>query len=145
MNSQTAPMPDIRFSMDLERIDWRQLKAVLAADRFDNGRSADQLRRSFENSHSVCLAWSGEQIVGTARVLSDGVCNAYLVDVWTLSTFRRQGIAREMIRQLATRLPGQHIYLQADEDIAEIYRRLGFQEQPVGMSKIVGKWLDQRE
>ncbi|HUE16463.1 MAG TPA: GNAT family N-acetyltransferase [Planctomycetaceae bacterium] len=131
----------VRFTTDLAGVDWHQLKASLAADQFDNGRSADQLRRSFENSHSVCFAWSGAAPVGTARVLSDGVCNAYLVDVWTLSSFRRRGIAREMIRQLSTRLAGQHIYLQADDHIAEVYRRLGYREQPVGMSRVVGKWL----
>ena len=32
-----------------------------------------------------------------ARLLSDGVCNAYLVDVWTMSVYRRQGIASRMI------------------------------------------------
>jgi predicted GNAT family acetyltransferase len=114
---------------------------VLAAGRFDNGRSAEQLRRSFENSRTVCIAWSENQIVGTARVLSDGVCNAYLVDVWTLSSFRQRGIAKEMIRQLSMRLAGQHIYLQAHEHLSEVYRRLGLREQPVGMGKIVGEWL----
>jgi len=141
MSSAATSDPSVRFAKDLAGIDWSRLKGVLSADRFDNGRSAEQLRRSFENSHSVCIGWSGDQIVGTARLLSDGVCNAYLVDVWTLSSFLRRGIAREMIRQLSNRLSGQHIYLQADEHLSEIYRRLGFREQPLGMSKIVGQWL----
>jgi predicted GNAT family acetyltransferase len=141
MNSTASPDSDLRFATDLQSVDWPGLKNLLAADHFDNGRTPEQLRRSFENSHSVCIAWSRDQIIGTARVLSDGVCNAYLVDVWTLSSFRRRGIAREMISQLSSRLCGQHIYLQADDDIAEIYRRLGFREQPVGMSRVVGKWL----
>jgi len=141
MSSSATSDPPVQFTTELAGIDWRKLKAVLAADRFDNGRTVDQLRRSFENSHSVCIAWSGGQIVGTARVLSDGVCNAYLVDVWTLSSVRRRGIAKEMIRQLLMRLAGQHIYLQADEHLSEVYRRLGFREQPVGMGRIVGEWL----
>jgi len=117
------------------------MKTLLAADQFDNGRSPEQLRRSFENSHSACIAYAGVRIVGTARVLSDDVCNAYLVDVWTASPLRRRGIAREMIRRLCAGLAGQHVYLQADEDVAEVYRRLGFREQPVGMSLVVGQWL----
>jgi len=131
----------ITYHDDLSKIDWAQLKSALAADHFDNGRTPEQLRQSFENSHSVCIAWSEERLVGTARVLSDGVCNAYLVDVWTLSNFRRQGIAREMIRRLCEGLPGQHFYLQADEDQVELYRKLGFREHPHGMGKVVGEWL----
>ena len=80
-------------------------------------------------------------MVGTARALSDGVCNAYLLDVWTLSNFRRRGIARHMIERICGGLTGQHVYLQADREVAEVYRRLGFVEQPVGMSRVMGRWL----
>ena len=39
-------------------------------------------------------------MVGMARLLSDGVCNAYLLDVWTMSAYRRHGIGTAMVRQL---------------------------------------------
>ena len=124
----------------LERVDWAAAKADLAADRFDNGRSPDALRRSFENSPFVAFAWSGERLVGMARMLSDGVCNAYLLDVWTASAFRRQGIGAAMVRFLAERVPGQHIGLQTD-DAELFYLALGFGPQPHFMSKVVGEWL----
>jgi predicted GNAT family acetyltransferase len=41
-----------------------------------------------------------------ARMLSDNVCTAYLLDVWTLSSMRRQGIATAMINRLQQNLPG---------------------------------------
>ena len=134
-------MMTIRYRSDLEGIAWSTLKAALAADNFDNGRTPEQLQRSFENSFAVSIAWLDEQIVGTARVLSDQVCNAYLVDVWTASPFRKHGIAREMITRLGHLLHGQHVYLQADGDSVDFYRRLGFREQPAGMSCVVGHWL----
>ena len=62
-----------------------------------------------------------------ARLLSDGVCNAYLVDVWTMSAYRRQGIASR--RRLLDAVPGQHVGLQTD-DAPELYRSLGFDPQP---------------
>jgi predicted GNAT family acetyltransferase len=131
----------VSYVSETQAVDWSGLKSALAADRFDNGRSPEQLRRSFEQSFAVCLARDGDRVVGTARMLSDGVCNAYLVDVWTETSFRRRGIAREMIRRLCSQLAGQHVYLQVDSDTADVYRRLGFREQPVGMAKIVGQWL----
>jgi ribosomal protein S18 acetylase RimI-like enzyme len=128
------------YRLDLNNVDWAELKATLAADMFDNGRTPEQLERSFRNSHATCLAYLDGRIIGTARVLSDGVCNAYLLDVWTHSAHRRRGIASRMVRSLIEPLRGQHVYLQSD-DAVEFYRKLGFAEQPVGLSRIVGRWL----
>lgn len=76
-----------------------------------------------------------------ACLLSDGVCNSYLLDVWTASPYRRQGIASRMVSHLAGHVPGQHVGLQTDDDQA-LYRSLGFRSQPEFMSLVVGKWLD---
>ena len=125
----------------IDGIDWEQAKADLAADDFDNGRSPAALRRSFESSQHSAIAWDDDRVVGMARLLSDGVCNAYLLDVWTNSAYRRQGIASRMVRLLAAHVPGQHIGLQTD-DAEEFYASLGFRPQPSFMSLVVGKWLD---
>ena len=125
----------------LERVDWARAKADLVADDFDNGRSAGALRLSFENSQFVAMAIDGGRCVGMARLLSDGVCNAYLIDVWTLSSYRRQGIGSAMVRALAERVPGQHIGLQSDDSHA-FYASLGYAPQPEFLSLVVGTWLD---
>src|SRR5687768_12385429 len=111
----------VRVDGSLEGIDWARAKADLAADDFDNGRSPDALRRSFEQSQHVAIARDGDRVVGMARVLSDGVCNAYVVDVWTASSHRRQGIATRMMRLLLDAVPGQHVGLQTG-DAQELYR-----------------------
>jgi ribosomal protein S18 acetylase RimI-like enzyme len=131
----------IRVDESLDGIDWERLKADLAADDFDNGRSPDALRRSFENSQHVAIARDGDRVVGMARLLSDGVCNAYLVDVWTASSHRRRGIATRMVRLLLDAVPGQHVGLQTD-DAQELYRSLGFRAQPEFMSTVSGRWLE---
>lgn len=134
-------MHTITYSRTLAGIDWDALKQDLKHDNFDNGRTPDQLRTSFENSRYVAFAWSDERVVGKARVLSDGVCNAYLVDVWTHSKYRRLGVAREMIRMLQEELQGQHLYLQADDDLVDFYRKLGFRPHPNGLAALIGDWL----
>lgn len=131
----------VRVDGSLEGIDWAQVKADLAADDFDNGRSPDALRRSFERSQAVAIARDGGRVVGTARALSDGVCNAYVVDVWTHTGYRRRGIATEMVRRLVEALPGQHVGLQTD-DAQALYRSLGFRPQPEFLSLVSGRWLD---
>jgi predicted GNAT family acetyltransferase len=131
----------VQISHSTEGVDWDRAKVDLAADDFDNGRSPEALRRSFESSQHVAVATDGGRVVGMARLLSDGVCNAYLLDVWTLSSYRRRGIASSMVRQLAERVPGQHIGLQTDE-AEPFYAALGFRHQPSFMSLVVGTWLD---
>lgn len=45
-----------------------------------------------------------------------------------------------MLEMLLGKLPGQHVYLQADDAI-EFYHKLGFVERPTGLEKVVGQWL----
>ncbi|MGB0388982.1 MAG: N-acetyltransferase, partial [Ardenticatenaceae bacterium] len=71
----------ITYQTDLQNINWHHLKAILAADRFDNGRTPCQLKQSFANSYATVFALVDGQVIGKARALSDGVCNAYIVDV----------------------------------------------------------------
>ena len=136
-----AAVVAVRIDSALEGIDWGQAKADLAADSFDNGRSPAALEASFRQSQHVAFARDGERVVGMARLLSDGVCNAYLVDVWTMSAYRRQGIASAMVRLLVEHVPGQHVGLQTD-DAQELYSSLGFSLQPEFWSIVSGRWLD---
>jgi ribosomal protein S18 acetylase RimI-like enzyme len=131
----------VRIDNSLDGIDWEAARADLIADDFDNGRSPAALRRSFEQSQHVAIAREGDRVVGMARLLSDGVCNAYLVDVWTQSSYRRRGIATAMIQLLIDTVPGQHIGLQTDSAQA-LYESVGFRPQPEFWSRVSGTWLD---
>ncbi len=131
----------VRIDSSLEGIAWDQAKVDLAADHFDNGRTADALRRSFSRSEHVAFARDGDRLVGMARLVSDGVCNAYLLDVWTASHYRRQGIGSAMVRHLLEQVPGQHVGLQTN-DAQRFYESLGFRPQPEFWSFVVGSWLD---
>jgi predicted GNAT family acetyltransferase len=133
-------MSKVIYKTDLDNVDRTTMKTTLRQDAFDNGRSSEQLKISFKNSYAACVDYVDEQIIGTARVLSDGVCNSYIVDIWTLSAYRRQGIATTMVKILLARLQGQHVYLFTD-DVPQFYKKLGFKEQPIGMGQVIGKWL----
>lgn len=134
-------MRTVRYESSIEGVDWVALKETLQADDFDNGRTPKQLERSARNSAINIFAYIEDQIVGTVRVLSDGVCNAYMVDIWTLTMYRRQGIAHEMVRLALRELPGQHVYLFTTDQV-EFYAALGFRPRGVGLEIQVGDWLD---
>jgi GNAT superfamily N-acetyltransferase len=133
-------MGEIDVLLSAHEVDWTALKRDLVADDFDNGRSPTELKSSFENSFAVATAWDKKRCIGTARILSDGICNAYLVDVWTASSHRRRGVASRMIDALLTTVQGQHVALFTQGNV-ELYERLGFAEEAVGMSRVVGTWL----
>jgi predicted N-acetyltransferase YhbS len=131
--------PKFDFVEDSHDVDWTSLKTALKKDGFDNGRSAGELRQSFQNSRHVCFARLDGRVIGTGRLLSDGICNAYLVDVWVSTRHRRRGIGSRIIAVLLNAVPGQHVYLQAHDP--RLYAKLGFRPQPEGMSIVAGPWL----
>lgn len=133
-------MATIQYKTDCSDVDWTKLKEILVKDDFDNLRTVEQYRISFENSYAVVIAYEGKNIIGTARALSDGVCNAYIVDVWTYSPYRKHGIATTMMSMLTDKLQGQHVYLWTD-DVPEFYRKIGYTERSTGFEKVVGEWL----
>lgn len=134
-------MGQVSVDQNLDGIDWDECKRDLSLDHFDNGRSAAALRQAFEQSQHVAIARDGARVVGMARLLSDGVSNAYLVDVWTQSGYRRTGVGRRLVELLCQAVPGQHVGLQT-EDQEAFYQALGFQRQPEFWSRVVGHWLD---
>jgi len=131
---------EITYKTDLIDVNWDEIKAKVQADDFDNGRTPAQLAASFRNSGATVIAYAGADIVGKARALTDGVCNAYVVDVWTYTPYRGQGIAKAMMEQLLAQLPGQHVYLFTDS-AQGLYGKVGFQVQGIGMGCVVGEWL----
>ncbi len=136
----SMPSPTVSYRTDLEGVDWHEIKAKVAADDFDNGRSPEQLERSFRNSGATVIAYAGHEVIGKARALTDGVCNAYIVDVWTYTPYRERGVAKAMLAALLAQLPGQHIYLFTDT-AQGLYEKSGFHVQGIGMGRVVGEWL----
>ena len=133
----------VEYRIDTSGVNWAELIEHLELDNFNNGRTPEELARSFDNSWAVAFAWLSGSVVGTARALSDGVCNAYIVDVWTLSPLRHQGIARTLMSKLEEQLDGQHVYLFTD-DADEFYEKTGYVRRGAGFEKVVGSWLRRR-
>ena len=134
-------MANITYRIGTDGLDYAEMKARLIEDDFDNERTLKQYKISFENTHTVCIAYDDGHVIGTVRALSDGVCNAYIVDVWTYTPYRHQGIARRMMELTFERLQGQHVYLFTDS-AREFYERIGMdKDMQQGYAKVIGQWL----
>ncbi len=89
---------------------------------------ADMIRGSF----CFMLARDGGgRIVGMARVISDGVSDAYIQDVVVLRDHRHRGIGRELIWRLTCfclQKEIEWIGLVAEPGTKQFYEGLGFKE-----------------
>ena len=104
MDSDHRP-PQVTFAVtkDLPRAE------VLALDRaagwFAQDDPAPQLDAMIANSFAVSAAFDPSgRLLGMARALSDGVSDAYILDVVVRPDHRRQGIGRRLVSTLANYL-----------------------------------------
>ncbi|MCR5084198.1 MAG: GNAT family N-acetyltransferase [Succinivibrionaceae bacterium] len=89
----------------------------------DPGRVALMLR----NASLTITAWRGGELVGIARTVTDLAYCCYLSDLAVRGDLQRQGIGRELIRQVQRRLhPKAKIILLAAPQARGYYPRLGF-------------------
>jgi GNAT superfamily N-acetyltransferase len=103
------------------------LKAFYVASGFCNGRTPAQYATAFANS-VVRLAYDGDQLVGVARAISDGVRCAAVFDVCVLPTYRGRGVGRMLMRSLVDGLPGQFVALICEPELRRFYEAAGFRD-----------------
>ena len=95
----------LRYSItkDLPRADV--LALYRAAGWFGMSDPAPELDAMIANSFAVSAAFDpAGHLVGMARALSDGVSDAYILDVVVEPAHRSRGIGREIVKRLADHL-----------------------------------------
>lgn len=93
--------------------------------------SPETLAAAMAGSAKVVSAWSEAQLVGLARVISDGASIWYLQDILVRPEFHRRGIGRELFLRALEGYGGvrQKMLLTDDEAGQKaFYESLGFRE-----------------
>ncbi|MCS0669883.1 GNAT family N-acetyltransferase [Cytobacillus firmus] len=95
----------------------------------------EKLHKAMEQSWLVISAYDGECLIGTGRIISDGVINAYLCGLIVDPDYRSQGIGKEMVRRLAEECSKArlHVQLLAEEEKAGYYEKLDFEVFTLGL------------
>ncbi len=88
----------------------------------------------FEQSSLVLTAWHEGQIVGIARVLSDGVLYSYLCDLAVEPDVQGLGVGKKLIDAVFERCAGTELVLR-DSDISS-----GFYEH-IGFKRVTNAWV----
>jgi ribosomal protein S18 acetylase RimI-like enzyme len=85
-------------------------------------------------SYAVELALDGDNVVGFATAISDGVLSAFIPLLEVLPEYQHQGIGTELVRRLLTRLDTLYMVdLCCDAGLEAFYTRFGFQVLDRGM------------
>ena len=92
--------------------------------------------RALLGSSLVVTAWDGDRLVGTARVMTDGVYYMTLWDVIVEPAYQGQGIGTQLTEAAVAPFRDRgfsYIALFAADGKAAFYERLGFSIHPRGM------------
>jgi GNAT superfamily N-acetyltransferase len=91
------------------------------------GRSRETIELLVRESTRVIGLYLGEEQVGFARVVSDGVSFAWLGDVFVLSDHRRRGLGTEIVREAVEDPAIRDVqWYLGTRDAHAIYERFGF-------------------
>jgi predicted GNAT family N-acyltransferase len=77
-------------------------------------------------------AWSGERLVGSVRILSDGYFFSTVPEVMVDPEFRKHGIGRELMRRALEVSPGGVLFLGAQPGNERFFEQAGFRRGPTG-------------
>jgi len=94
---------------------------------YDTQKTADALKSTIN-----VAAWSGNRLVGSVRVLSDGYFFSTVPEVMVDPEFRKQGIGRELLRRALEATPGGVLFLGAQPGNERFFETAGFRRGPTG-------------
>jgi len=115
----------VEFRDSCGGLDWAELESLFVATELGN-RSGAKLRRAFEKSQQVCLAYDEDRLVGVCRAITDGEYHAFIYDVAVRPDWQGKGLGKTLMRRLLAKLPVWRIMLVAEEGVQGFYESLGF-------------------
>ena len=93
------------------------------------GRDRATIERLVRESTRVIAVYRGDDLVGFARVISDGSNMAWLGDVFVLAPHRGRGLGVELVREAVEHPPHRALtWFLNTRDAHDLYERFGFRQ-----------------
>jgi len=129
----------ISYKLGLEYINWSELfdlyKKVEMLKRFIENREFDKIQSAFQKSYKVVTACDGERLIGSCRMLSDGICYGAVFDVAVLPEYQKKGVGKGLMNLLLKEEELMTIHLTSTFGNEEFYKKLGFKKHKTAYSK----------
>jgi aralkylamine N-acetyltransferase len=129
----------INYRTGIEKIDWSQLfnlyeKAGLLG-RFIKTGEFDKIQSAFEKSYKIVTAWDEDILVGSGRMISDGICYGSIFDLGVLPEYQKRGVGKGLMNALMKGEEHIPIHLTSTFGNEEFYKKLGFKKHKTAFSK----------
>ncbi|WPP49869.1 GNAT family N-acetyltransferase [Catalinimonas niigatensis] len=129
----------IHVSTDADKLDVEFIHHNLNQTRWAKERTLEEVNTAIENSLNFGIYYQGQQ-VGYARLLTDYMFMAYLLDVFVAEEYRGKGFALHLMQSILKdeRLRNIKIWRLGTDDAHGLYERVGFKaiEQPEKLMEI---------
>jgi predicted N-acetyltransferase YhbS len=96
----------------------------------------ETFEKMLENTNRCIVAVDGSRVVGFARALCDEVSNGYISMVAVAPDNRRQGIGRELVRELVKDDAGITWVLRAGRGSEGFWEKMGFKSSEIAMERV---------
>lgn len=103
---------------------------------FRDVRQPKRVWAMFEQSSLVLTAWYDGNLVGIARVLTDGTLFSYLCDLAVEPDVQRLGIGKQLLNTVFEKCKGTELILRDSKISASYYAHIGF-------TKVENSWVKQ--
>ena len=133
-----------KISTDKDKLDLSVIHDFLSNRSYwAIGRSFETVKRSIENSICFGVYNNSDKLVGFARVLTDYSVFAYIMDVFILEEYRKQGLGKQLMNAIMQHsdLQGLQRFMLATNDAHKLYEKYGFRQSliPDKIMEIVNK------
>jgi len=92
-------MDNYTTSTDKSKLDIDLIHKFLTTSYWARGRSLEDVKKSIENS--ICFGiYDGNKQVGFARIITDYVVFAYLMDVFIIEEYRGKGLSKVLLAKI---------------------------------------------
>ncbi|SFC27044.1 Acetyltransferase (GNAT) family protein [Flagellimonas taeanensis] len=126
------------ISEDKQKLDIEKVHKEIKATYWGGYRSQEETIRTIENTICFGLFNSDDEQIGFARLLTDSVVFAYLMDVVIFDPYKGRGLGKMLIKHIMDRPDVQTVKTVAlkTKDAHTLYEAFGFER--VGNSEM---WL----
>jgi len=129
-----------RVSSDKDQVNIDILHDLLSRSYWAKDRTREEIEQSIASSLCFSLL-TGEQQIGFARVLTDSMAYAIILDMIISDNFRGQGLGKWLMECICDHPAIRHLrQLLWTGDADSFYRKSGFEEMP-GLKFMARNWV----
>ncbi|MCP1447659.1 GNAT family N-acetyltransferase [Priestia megaterium] len=131
----------IFLSNCIENVEWSRMKEIYHSVGWTN-HNEEKIKKVFQSSNVVAIAYDEDNIAGFGRALSDGVFNAAIYDVVVDEHYQNKGIGEQIIENLLAQLNDiSCVHLVSTSGNEEFYKKAGFRKMKTGMARYLNPSL----